>query len=103
VPAALAKDHISDCPVMGEAGECIDGDVQACNGVGNCLGTATCLEDKSGYGKCECVGTGLAQAGQGGTAAGAGAGPRVWPALRVSAAWPPAPVASPTATVRRQA
>jgi hypothetical protein len=75
VPAALAKDHISDCPVMGELGECVDGDVQACNGVGDCLGTATCLDDKSGYGKCECVDPGLAQGGEGpGGAAAGGAG-----------------------------
>lgn len=63
-PVSFAQSrHLPDCEAQTDFGACIYGDTRACKGAGNCLGSATCLDDKSGYGKCDC-----ADAGAGGGA-----------------------------------
>jgi MYXO-CTERM domain-containing protein len=73
-PATTAKHHLPECPVKTDFGACIYGAVRACKGAGDCFGSATCLDDKSGYGQCECVDAEPAQGGQGNGGAAADAG-----------------------------
>jgi hypothetical protein len=54
-PAPSAKGHVPDCPVQAKFSACVYGELRACRGSAGCLGTATCLEDESGYSACQCV------------------------------------------------
>jgi hypothetical protein len=76
-PAVFAETHqlhhLPDCQIAPDFGACIYGAVRACKGKRACLGRATCLDDKSGYGDCECLDPGLGQAGESNAGAAAGA------------------------------
>jgi hypothetical protein len=69
-PMEYLTTSIPDCVDTDDLGACVYGQTRSCHGEGDCLGTAECKKDLSGYEDCVCP----PETSSGGAASGGGGG-----------------------------